>query len=133
MRIVVADARAAARSALRLRLGQEPGLTVVGEAATADQLTRVASATQPDLIVLDWGLPGMPPAELVARVRRRRPLVFVLALSGRPEERAIALAAGVDAFVNKGDAPERLLAAVQVARRRAAAEPRGRAAPRSSG
>jgi DNA-binding NarL/FixJ family response regulator len=118
MRIVLADARSAVRSALRLRLGQEPGLTIVGEAATADQLTRQTSATLPDLIVLDWDLPGMPPAALVAQVRRRQPRAFVLALSGRPEERASALAAGADAFVNKGDAPEQLLAAVQLARRR---------------
>jgi DNA-binding NarL/FixJ family response regulator len=37
----------------------------------------------------------------------------VVALSGRPESRRTALAAGVNAFVSKGEPPERLLAAVE--------------------
>ena len=35
-----------------------------------------------------------------------------VALSGRPEERQVALDAGVDAFVSKADPPERLLATI---------------------
>jgi DNA-binding NarL/FixJ family response regulator len=37
----------------------------------------------------------------------------VIALSGRSEARLAALSAGADAFVSKGDPPERLLAAIR--------------------
>jgi DNA-binding NarL/FixJ family response regulator len=39
----------------------------------------------------------------------------VIALSGRPEARRAALDAGVDAFVSKGDPPERLLSMLEAA------------------
>ena len=46
------------------------------------------------------------------------PESFVVALSGLPEARREALAAGADAFVSKGDPPEKLLAAVRGCRRK---------------
>jgi DNA-binding NarL/FixJ family response regulator len=120
VRVLIADDQPQVRSALRLLLGQEPGVTVVGEAEDAEQALKLATGRQPDLVLLDWELPGRPAADasagtgqrLLPALRARRPCLKVVALSGRPEARRAALAAGADAFVSKGDPPEQLLAAL---------------------
>jgi len=121
MRILLADDQPRVCSALRLLLEQEPGLTVVGEAAESDALLAQVEAQHPDLVLLDWELPDEngpgsmrsdapgSGAHLFALLRRRCPGLRVVALSGRHEARRAAQAAGVDAFVSKGDPPERLL------------------------
>jgi DNA-binding NarL/FixJ family response regulator len=112
MHILLADDETQVRSALRLLLEQDRGLSVVGEAAEAGEVLDRLQATCPDLLLLDWELPGQKGGDLLLAVGRCCPALAVIALSGRPEARRAALAAGVDAFVSKGDPPERLLAAV---------------------
>jgi len=91
---------------------REPGVRVVGESADAQNLLTQVEASCPDLVLLDWELPGLEANSLLSALRAHCPLLKVIALSGRPEARQAALAAGVDAFVSKGDPPEQLLAAV---------------------
>jgi DNA-binding NarL/FixJ family response regulator len=120
MRVLIADDQPQVRSALRLLLKQEPGVTVVGEAEDTQQALELAAGQRPDLVLLDWELPGPWAAQplknagqcLLPALRAQCPQVKVVALSGRPEARRAALAAGADAFVSKGDPPERVLAAV---------------------
>jgi DNA-binding NarL/FixJ family response regulator len=97
---------------LSLLLGQQPGLNVVSETADATQLLNQVEETHPDLVLLDWELPGSTPNGLLPTLRTMCPHLKVIALSGRPEARREAVAAGVDAFVSKSDPPERLLAAL---------------------
>jgi DNA-binding NarL/FixJ family response regulator len=111
VRIFLADDEAPVRSALRLLLEQEPGLAVVGEAGAADQAVAAVAAMRPQLVLLDWHLAGRDGRALVKRLHAAAGKIIVL--SGRPEDRAAAQAAGADAFVSKGDPPERLLAAVR--------------------
>jgi DNA-binding NarL/FixJ family response regulator len=112
MRILLADDQATVRSALQLLLEEDPELNVVGEATDARELLTQAGIACPDLVLLDWELPGSQAADLLPALRQRHPHLVVIALSGRPEARQSALAAGADAFVSKGDPPERLLATV---------------------
>jgi CheY-like chemotaxis protein len=69
-------------------------------------------ATQPDLVLPDWELPGLRTHAHLSTLRTLCPRLKVIGLSGRPEARQAALTARADAFVSKGDPPERLLAAV---------------------
>jgi len=112
MRVLLADGQMKVRSALRLLLEEEPGLRLVGEAAEAEGLLVQVKMTVPDLLLLDWELPGLCATDLLLALRARCPQMKIMALSGRPEARPAALAAGADVFVSKGDPPERLLAAV---------------------
>ena len=109
MHILLADDQAEVRSALRFLLEHEPGMSVVGEAAGAVALLAQVGAIQPDLVLLDWELHGSQITELMPALRSCCRSI-VIALSGRPEARQEALDAGVDAFVSKGEPPERLLA-----------------------
>jgi len=112
MRVLLADDQSKVRSALRLLLEQEPELSVVGEATDTDELVTQVGTVCPDIVLLDWELPGLPRHDLLSTLRARCPHLKVIALSGRPEACQAALAAGADAFVSKGDPPERLLAAM---------------------
>jgi DNA-binding NarL/FixJ family response regulator len=112
MRILLADDQAQVLSALRLLLEQESELVVVGETGKAQDLLTQAESAQPDLVLLDWELPGSLAADLLSALRACCVQAKVVALSGRPEARLEALAAGIDAFVSKGDPPEYLLTAV---------------------
>jgi DNA-binding NarL/FixJ family response regulator len=93
------------RSALRLLLEQDLGLSLVDEAAEAAELLDRLQATCPDLLLLDWEVAGRQGDGLMLAIGRCCPALSVIVLSGRA-----ALAAGADAFVSKGDPPERLLA-----------------------
>jgi two-component system response regulator DesR len=117
MRILIADDQDRARYALRVLLMQQVGLQVVGEVANSQELLAQAQETAPDLILVDWELPGLAREGGLPALRNTCHAVQVVVLSSRPGARRAAQAAGADAFVSKGDPPERLLAVLRDAAR----------------
>ena len=113
VRILLADDDPKVCSALRLLLENEPGISIAGECATADELVEQVARTRADIVLLDWGLPELRANGAVRQLRASHPECQVVALSGRPEDREDAQRAGVVRFVCKGDPPESLLAVVR--------------------
>ena len=111
MRILLADDQPKVRLALRLMLEQQEGIGEIDEAVDGDDLLALAEAEQPDLLLLDWELPGMATAELLPALLETCPDLYVITLSSHPEARPAALAAGANAFVSKTDPPDDLLRA----------------------
>jgi DNA-binding NarL/FixJ family response regulator len=109
---LLADDDVKVRSALRLLLEQQAELSVVGEAVHGSEVLTRSGAVTPDLVLLDWELPGPPSCDLLRALREACPTSLVVALSGRPEARQAALAAGADGFISKGDPPELVLEAL---------------------
>ena len=109
LNILIGDAQPRVRFGLRLLLEQQAGWRVVGEAEDAQALLDHVGHGCPDLILLDWELPGMPAQELLAAIRRACPRLRVVFMSGRDELRHAALQAGADVFAYKADPPENLL------------------------
>ena len=112
LRVLIADDQPQVRSALRLFLQQKLGVSTVDEASDLEQALELIGVDYPDLVLLDWELPGQDGAAALAGLRTASPGSTVIALSGRPEARQAALAAGVDGFVSKGKPPEWLMASV---------------------
>ena len=112
MRILVADNHSSARLALCALLEQQSGWLVVGEVVSADNLMSQIEDTNPDLILVNWSMPELKTADLISDLRENRNKIAVIVLSGRPEIRSEALAAGADDFVSKADPPGRLLRAI---------------------
>ena len=112
MRIMVADHESKVRFALRTLLVRQPGLEVVGEADTVEDLLAGVGATEPDLLLLHWRL-GEGMSELLSTLKRVCPGLHVIVLSVRQEACHDALAAGAEAFVCKMDPPDKLLAAIE--------------------
>src|SRR5438105_76871 len=113
MRVVVVDAAPHVRSALHLLLEQHAA-TCTELATSAGLLAELARAAA-DVLLVDAQIPDADLASLLPTLRQTYPDLRVVVLSSRPEERARALAAGADAFVCKGDAPERLVAILSLA------------------
>lgn len=116
MRLILADGRAEVRSALRLAVEQEPLVTVVGEAASTQELIARVQSEPADLVLLDWDLPGARAVHLIPVLRSLNPALAVVVLSGCPEARQLALGAGANAFVCKCEGPDSLASALRLVR-----------------
>ncbi len=112
MRILIADDQPEVRYALRVLIEQEDGTFEFDEAGGLDSLFSKAGTGKPDLLLLDWELSNHGMTDAVARVRRLAPGISIIVLSSRPEAEKSAAAAGVDAFVSKGDNSDKLLSAI---------------------
>lgn len=113
MRILLADDQLHVRSALQILLKHEPNLYVVGEAADAESLLAQVRAVLPDLVLVDFELPGLKENNLIYRLRHEFPALQIVALSGRLESPTEALSVGVNGFISKIDPPETLISFLQ--------------------
>lgn len=69
------------------------------------------TATPPDVLISDLNMPKMSGFELLPVVRRVLPRTLLIAMSGAYEGEAVPEGVTADAFVAKGQHPERLLSA----------------------
>ena len=113
LNILIGDAQPMVRHGLRLLLEQQPGWRVAGEAEDAQQLLDQVCFGCPDLVLLDWELPGMPVMELLTSIRQACPHLRVVFMSSKDELRQLALQAGADIFAYKADPPEKLLGLIR--------------------
>jgi len=113
LRILIADHQPAVRSAVRLLLKEALRLDVVGEAADNQGLLAQLDTLRPDVILIDWELPGWSAADLFETLHGLDRQPGVIVLGTHPESSRAALAAGADAFVSKSDPPKRLLTAIR--------------------
>jgi DNA-binding NarL/FixJ family response regulator len=111
MRVLVADNDARVRSALHMLLKQEPGEAVIAESSDLDSMAVQMREFRPELVLLEWELPGRAAAALLIALSGLEVRPRVIVLSGRSDARKMALALGADSFVYKGDPPDQLLLA----------------------
>jgi two-component system KDP operon response regulator KdpE len=122
--VLVVEDEAPVRRFLRAALGSR-GYRIV-EAETAREAEQLATSHNPDVFVLDLGLPDADGIELVRRLREwtKAPIVVVSA-RGREEDKVNALDAGADDYLTKPFGVNELLARLRVALRHARAAPDG--------
>ena len=115
IRVFIVDDHGVVRRGLKQVLSEAADLTVVGEAATANEARRLLPVACCDVVMLDLSLPDQPGLELLRQVKADRPQLPVLILTmHREDEYAIrALKAGAAGFLTKDAAPEELLAAIR--------------------
>jgi DNA-binding NarL/FixJ family response regulator len=107
-RVYIADAKTEERSALRLVL-LDLKMEVVGEAA--DWATTLAQAPiiRIDMLLIEWDLLPTSPTSALDELRRACPAALVIVLISHLDARQqAALSAGADAFISKGETPERV-------------------------
>jgi DNA-binding NarL/FixJ family response regulator len=112
MRILLADEQPKVRFAIHVLLGPRAELEVVGEATDAEELLAQLTMSDPDVVILDWRLPGLEEVGSITTLKKNSPGIYVIVLSGRPELGQAALDAGADEFVSKIDPPEHLLSSM---------------------
>jgi DNA-binding NarL/FixJ family response regulator len=106
-RILLADPNPILRSALALLLETRISAQIIGQVSSMESLLCEASATYPEVIILDWELPGEPHHERILALRQKAPRAHIIVASARPE--CAAQATGADAFFCKFDPPETIL------------------------
>jgi DNA-binding NarL/FixJ family response regulator len=111
-RVVLVDDMVELRKLIRLTLERSGHFEVVGQAGNGREGIEVASATQPDLVLLDVSMPVMDGLEALPALCRSVPTAKVVMLSGFSQARlgAEAAAGGAVAYVEKGLPPDALVA-----------------------
>ncbi len=82
LRILIVDDHQMFREGIRRRLEQEPDITVVGEAASAEEALAQVPETNPTIVLLDIRLPKVSGIELARRIRQQWPDLKILVLTG---------------------------------------------------
>jgi two-component system, NarL family, response regulator len=105
IRILLVDDTETVRRALRITLGAESGLEVIGEAADGEQAIACARDLHPDVIIMDVHMPGIDGIETARRIKAAQPAIAVIMLTAFASAglRAAAARAGAARFFEKGD------------------------------
>jgi CheY-like chemotaxis protein len=115
LRILVVDDQRRTRESLKALLAAQFQGIEMHEASNGAEAIRCVEDWKPDLVLMDARMPELDGVEATRRLKRQRPHIKVIVLSMFAEYQAGALAAGADAFIGKGEPPERLLAALAAA------------------
>jgi two-component system phosphate regulon response regulator PhoB len=125
-RILVVDDEPAIRQMLEFALTTHGFLCV--NAADADTAQAAIAAQAPDLVLLDWMLPGVSGLDLARRLRRdaktQRLPIILLTARGEETDKVAGLDVGADDYVTKPFSTKELLARIRaVLRRNGGSEP----------
>lgn len=113
IRVVLADDHSAVRAGLRVLLGTDPDIEVIGEAATgADAVTRTHQL-RPDVVLMDVQMPVLDGMGATAQIRAETDArVLILTTFGLDDYVEAALAAGADGFLLKSARAEEITGAL---------------------
>lgn len=115
IKVMLCDDHALIRRGIRDTLSEAPDVEVVGEAGDYGELRALLRQRSCDVLVLDINLPGRSGLDVLHALKEEGSTLRVLIVSMYPEDQyAIrAMRAGAQGYVNKGDDPAQILAAVR--------------------
>ena len=116
-RLLLVDDHAVVRSGLRMLLGNEDDVEIIGEAGTAAEALAATADLKPDVVLMDIGLPDKSGIEATSDIKAQFPKVAIVALTIHEDEEYFfkMLEAGASGYVPKRAAPEELLTAIRTA------------------
>ncbi|MFF2387037.1 response regulator [Streptomyces sp. NPDC058108] len=123
VRVLLCDDHAVVRAGLRALLSTVEGISVVGEAASADEALAMTQRLRPDVVLMDLqlgdGADGVTATQQIVATAatgtrgRPAPQVLVLTMFDTDADIARALAAGATGYLLKAERPELLFAAIR--------------------
>lgn len=115
--VVVVEDHTLVREGTAELLERAPGLTVIGQAGSAEEALDLLASIDPDVLLADVELPGMNGIDLARQVTQRHPAVRVLILSAYDDYAYVigALEAGVVGYLMKTASGRELRDAVRTA------------------
>jgi DNA-binding NarL/FixJ family response regulator len=119
IRVAVVDDHPAIRAGLAMVLDSEPDMVHVGAAARAEEVEPLIYRTRPDVVILDYHLPGADGLELARRIKNAPPAPKIVLYSASADMTFLVpgLVAGLDALVNKASQPGELFDAIRAVAR----------------
>lgn len=115
--VLLADDHSVVRQGLRMFLGLDPELEVVGEARDGEEAVRRTRELGPDVVLMDILMPGMDGIEATATIRRQMPDTEVIALTSVLEDEKVfsAIRAGAIGYLLKDTEADELCRAIKAA------------------
>ena len=118
IRILIVDDHKLFRHGLR-QICRSEGLSVVGEAASGQEAIEKACKLQPDVVLMDLGMPGLSGVQATQQILAHNPNIRVIALTMFREDNHIvdAVRAGVSGYLLKNCEPTVLVTAIKTVAR----------------
>lgn len=113
--VLIADDHAVLRHGLRLILDSEADITVVGEATNGQQAVTQALALQPQVVLMDMGMPELNGIEATRRIKAQDANISVLMLtvSGSDKDLIEAVKAGARGYLLKSSESSEVINAIR--------------------
>jgi DNA-binding NarL/FixJ family response regulator len=113
--VLLADDHEVTRAGLRAILESSTDIEVIGEAIDGNQARQLIRELNPDVLLLDLKMPGVPSYEVEKWVRQHYPEVVTLILTAHDRDFYLAnmMEAGASGYFSKSDRAEKLVAAIR--------------------
>jgi DNA-binding NarL/FixJ family response regulator len=117
IRILVVDDHSVVRQGLRMFLGLDPELEIIGEAENGAEAVKLASELRPDVVLMDMLMPVMDGIAATSAIRSQLPDTEVIALTSVLEDEAVigAVKAGAIGYLLKDTQSDDLRRAIKAA------------------
>ncbi|MCB0119864.1 MAG: response regulator transcription factor [Anaerolineales bacterium] len=117
IRVLLVDDHAVVRQGLKMFLGLDPDLDVVGEAENGEESIRQIRELNPDVVLMDLLMPVMDGIEAITHIRQEFPNIEVIALTSVLEDEAVmkAMRVGAIGYLLKDTQAEELRRAIKAA------------------
>ncbi len=117
IKVLITDDHGVVRQGLRMYLGLDPELEVVGEASNGEEALRMARELEPDVVLMDLLMPVMDGIAATEAIRTELPDVEVLALTSVLEDASVsgAVRAGAIGYLLKNTESDELKRAIKAA------------------
>lgn len=118
LKVLIVEDEPLMQLGLEKSLSQHPNINVVGLAEDGYMGVKMAQELNPDIIVMDIGLPRLDGISATQKIKAQSPNTHIVMLSSHTEDTEIiaALSSGADAYCVKGTSTESLLAAFAAAK-----------------
>ena len=115
IKILLVEDHTMTRMGLQLVLEKVEDINVVGEADDGEKAVEMAKELNPDVILMDIGLPGIDGIEATQRIKDLKLAANVLVFTSRDNEQDIfaALAAGATGYIMKGASPDQIISSIR--------------------
>src|SRR6266576_1607993 len=117
--VILADDHTVVRQGLRALLESEEDMSVVGEADNGRQAVQMAKRLQPDVVVMDIGMPSLNGLEATRQISKESPKSKVVILSSYSDEEYVQQLtdAGATGYLIKQTAGQDLVMAIREAKK----------------